>query len=124
MSLGISLAPSTTCPRRFRSRATARRHFGVIPLGRISLSKANLTLVLRWVIRLQRKERIHTIHGILHNRLHFVIGDSGKTGTARARGTRLSSMDLLYWTISERQRNDCLRFPDDLAPSEITFHVR
>ena len=124
MSLGILLAHSTTCPRRFRSRAAARRHFGVIPLGRISLSKPNLTLVLRWVIGLQRKERIHTIHGILHDRLHFVVGDSGVTGTARTRGTRLSSVDLLNRPISECQRDDCLRFPDDLVPSEITFHVR
>ncbi len=118
MSLGILLAHSTTCPRRFRSRAAARRHFGVIPLRRISLSKPNPTLVFRWVIRLQRKERIHTIHGIL------VVGDSGETGSARTRGTRLSSVDLLNWPISECQRDDCLRFPGDLVPSEITFHVR
>ena len=82
MALGILLLPfhSAACPTGFRSRAAARRHFGVIPLCRISLSKPNLTFVLRWVFRLEREERIHTIHGILHNRLHFIIGDSGKPG--------------------------------------------
>ena len=124
MSLEILLAHSTTCPRRFRSRAAARRHFGVIPLGRISLSKSNLTLEFRWGVRLQRKERIHTIHGILHDRLHFVVGDSGETGTAGTRGARPSSVDLLNWPISECQRDDCLRFPGDLLPNDITFHVR
>ena len=64
------------------------------------------------------------IHGILHDCLHFVVGDSGKNGIAGARGTRLSGMDVLDWPISERQRDDCLGFPDDLVPSEITFHVR
>jgi hypothetical protein len=110
--------------RRFRSRAAARRHFWVIPLCRISLSKLNLTFVLRWVFGLQRKEPIHTIHSILHDRLHFVVGDSGNTRTTRARGTRLSSMDLLNWPVPERKRDDCFRFPDDLVSSEITLHVR
>jgi len=125
MALGLLAGGiySATCPTRFLSMV-AGRHFGGIPLCRISVSKPNLTFVLRWVFHLERKERIHTIHGILHNRLHFVVGDSRKTGTARTRGTRLSSMDLLNWPISERQRDDCLSFPDDLVPSEITFHVR
>jgi hypothetical protein len=66
----------------------------------------------------------HVIHGILHDRLHFVVGDSGKPGTARTHGTGLSSMDLLNRPVSERERDDCLRFPDDLVLTEITFHVR
>ena len=111
-------------PTRFRARAAARRYFGVVPLRRISLSKPNLAFVLHWIFCLQRKEHIHTIHGIPHDRLHFVVGDSGNTGTTRARGTRLSSMNLLNWPIPERQSDDCLRFPDDLVPSKITLHVR
>ena len=64
------------------------------------------------------------IHGILHDHLQFVVGDSGETGSACTRGAQPSSMDFLYWPISERQRDDCLRFPGDLMPSEITFHAR
>ena len=64
------------------------------------------------------------IHGVLHNRFNFVVGDPGKTGMASTRGTRLSSMDLLDWSISERQRDDRLGFRGDLVPTEITFHVR
>src|SRR5260370_11699433 len=110
---------STSYPTRLRSRTAAPRHFRVIPLCRILLSEPNLMFVLCCVFRLEHKERIHVIHGILHDRLHFVVGDSGKTGTARTRGTRLSSMDLLNWPVSERQRDDCLRFPGDLLASDI-----
>jgi hypothetical protein len=34
----------------------------MIPLYGISLAKPNLTLGFRWIVRLERQERIHMIH--------------------------------------------------------------
>jgi hypothetical protein len=87
-------------------------------------AEPNFGFVPFWIFRLEHEEFVDVIHGVLHDHLHLLIADSGKTVAARACGTGLSGMDVLNRSIAERQRDYSLRFRDDLLASNITFHVR
>jgi hypothetical protein len=109
-------------PRRELSTPAPPRYLGFIPFCGVPLSKTDLGFVLQRVFLSEQEEMVNVIDGMLHDRLHLVVGDPAKSVAACTGGTGLAGVQILNWAVAERQRDDSLRFPGNFPTIGIDAH--
>jgi hypothetical protein len=103
--------------------ATSSCGVRVIPELSVSFTELNLALIIRRILQLQDKQLIDTIHCTSHDRPHFLIADPRVSRASGTRWTGLPGVNILYWSISERESYNRLCLSCELSAGRIGRHV-